>query len=218
MRRGRWRTVAERLGAVTRHVKPTQQGDPAPALSAVHPADRPHTCPWRVTSSRLSPGGTPWPHPMWLTSCALILRGLSSRPKIGAEPARRPQSHHLRGVSGAPEILLKLLLTGRISADDVSHAIRYRAETVDLPLAPPQPRQASASPWSPVNADPGRPREIAPRHSDISTRVCWMGYTARGRIGPGGCAGEPNRRAVGDDPEAGDVRRAWSRANWRAQL
>jgi hypothetical protein len=32
-----------------------------------------------------------------------------------------------RGVSGAPEILLKLLLTRRISADDVSYAIRYRS-------------------------------------------------------------------------------------------
>ena len=40
---------------------------------------------------------------------------------------RTSRRYSSRGVRGAPEILLKLLLTRRISADDVSCAIRHRS-------------------------------------------------------------------------------------------
>jgi hypothetical protein len=40
---------------------------------------------------------------------------------------RTSRRYACRGVCGPPEILLKLLLTRRISAEDVSYAIRYRS-------------------------------------------------------------------------------------------
>ena len=40
---------------------------------------------------------------------------------------RTSRRYSSRGIRGAPEILLKLLLTRRITADDVSHAIQIAA-------------------------------------------------------------------------------------------
>jgi hypothetical protein len=46
---------------------------------------------------------------------------------LGVDERTSRRYYSSRGVSGAPEILLKLLLTRRISAGDVGYAIRYRS-------------------------------------------------------------------------------------------
>ena len=89
-------------------------------------------------ASGLSQGGgiaVPLPQPLGNPMTAVQYRNALAQ--LGLTPTaaarllgideRTSRRYSSRGISGAPEILLKLLLIRRISASDVNDAIRYRS-------------------------------------------------------------------------------------------
>jgi hypothetical protein len=75
----------------------------------------------------IAPPIPPLGNPMTAAQYRNALAQLGLTPTAAARllgiDGRTSRRYSIRGVSGAPEILLKLLLTRRISAGDVSHAI-----------------------------------------------------------------------------------------------
>jgi hypothetical protein len=63
----------------------------------------------------------------YLTALAQLGLNPTAAGRLLCVDQRTSRRYASRGIFGPPEILLKLLLTSRISADDVSYAIRYRS-------------------------------------------------------------------------------------------